>query len=67
MLHGTVSEFSFDRGLGTITDPDGQSYLFHVVEIADGTRTIGVGQTVTFDPLPKFGAIEASNIRNTED
>ena len=63
MLSGTVTEFSDDRGLGTITTGEGRPYLFHVIEIADGTRTIEVGRPVTFQPLPKFGRMQAAGIR----
>lgn len=63
MLSGSVTEFSVDRGLGTVTASDGRTYLFHVIEIADGSRTIDVGQSVTFTPLAKFGALEAGSIR----
>ena len=63
MLAGTVVEFSADRGLGTVEADDGGSYLFHLTETADGTRDIDVGQAVTFQPLPKFGAMQAGSIR----
>ena len=32
------------------------------IEIADGTRTIEVGQPVGFQPLPKFGALQAGHV-----
>ena len=38
-------------------------YLFHCVEIADGTRTIEVGAAVEFDLLLKLGADEAADLR----
>lgn len=62
MLRGGVSEFSDERGLGTVTTDDGVAYLFHVIEIADGTRTIDLGQTVTFESLPRFGTLQAARI-----
>lgn len=62
MLTGSVTEFSENRGLGTVTTDDGVAYLFHVIEIADGTRTIDVGQTVTFGQLPRFGTVQAVGI-----
>ena len=62
MLNGIVTEFSDTRGLGTITAADGQTFLFHVVEIADGSRTIEVGQPVSFQPLPKFGTFQAGHL-----
>jgi cold shock CspA family protein len=62
MLRGTVIDFDEATGLGTVTDDDGTAYLFHVIEIADGTRTIDVGQAVTFQPLPKFGTYQAGKL-----
>ncbi len=62
MLSGRITEFSEGRGLGTVTADDGVAYLFHVIEIADGTRTIDVGQAVTFERLPRFGAVQAAGI-----
>jgi CspA family cold shock protein len=55
---------SFDEhiGLGTIVDDDGAEYLFHCVEIADGTRTIDVGTRVVFVPMRKFGKWEAAAV-----
>ena len=63
MLTGTVTEFSDDRGLGTVTASDGRPYLFHVIHIADGSRTIDIGRPVTFQLLARFGRFEAGNIR----
>ncbi len=62
MLRGTVTEFDEGKGLGTVAADDGQGYLFHVIEIADGTRTIDVGQSVSFQPLPKFGKLQAGRV-----
>ena len=62
MLRGTVTEFDEAAGLGTITVDDGGTVLFHVIEIADGTRTIEVGQPVGFVPLPKFGSVQAGSV-----
>jgi cold shock CspA family protein len=62
MPAGTVTEFDDATGLGTITDTDGRSYLFHCIEIADGTRTIEVGRSVRFVALPRFGAVQAGHI-----
>jgi cold shock CspA family protein len=58
-----VSDFDEHVGLGHVVDDAGASLLFHCVEIADGTRTIPVGQEVRFDLLRKFGQDEASNLR----
>ena len=62
MPSGTVTEFSDASGLGTVTADDGASYPFHVIEIADGSRTVEVGQRVRFEPLPKFGQYEAGRL-----
>jgi len=62
-LVGVVREFDADVGLGMIEQPDGTSHAFHVIEIADGTRTVDVGAEVSFDLLAKLGRYEAANIR----
>ena len=62
MLTGTVTEFSDASGLGTVTVDDGRSFPFHVIEIADGTRTIEVGRRVRFTVMPKLGRYEAGRL-----
>ncbi|MEO6653810.1 MAG: hypothetical protein ABIP17_14270 [Ilumatobacteraceae bacterium] len=62
MIDGIVTEFADDRGLGTVVAGDGATFLFHVIEIADGTRSIDVGQAVRFQPLAKFGTRQAAAI-----
>jgi cold shock CspA family protein len=62
MISGTVTQFDDRQGLGAITAIDGRDYLFHCIEIADGTRTIDVGQAVRFQPLPKFGRFQAGTV-----
>lgn len=62
MLTGTVTEFDGAKGLGTVRGENGVEYLFHVVEITDGTRAIDAGQRVSFQPLPKFGRFQAGRI-----
>ena len=61
-MRGTVTAFDEHVGLGTVTADDGTPYLFHCVEIADGSRTIAVGAAVTFERLPKLGRYEASRL-----
>jgi cold shock CspA family protein len=61
-MNGTVREFDEAKGLGVIAATDDGSVAFHCIEIADGTRTIDVGQTVTFRPLARFGAFQAGAI-----
>ncbi len=63
MLTGEVTEIDAAKGLGTVHGENGVDYLFHVVEIADGTRSIDLGQRVSFQPLPKFGRFQAGRIR----
>jgi cold shock CspA family protein len=67
MPTGTVAEFDAYVGLGHVDADDGVRYLFHCVEIADGTRTIDVGARVRFDLMIKLGTPEASNLRPASD
>jgi cold shock CspA family protein len=62
ILRGAVAEFDGDVGLGTIESEDGTAFRFHVIEIADGTRSIEPGRAVTFVAMPRFGAIQAGSI-----
>jgi cold shock CspA family protein len=65
-LNGTVTEFDDDRGLGTVTADDGTAYPFHCTAIADGSRTIETGTTVTFDVVPgHLGRWEAATIERS--
>ena len=61
-MHGRVTDFDDPRGLGTVTAHDGRVFAFHCTQIADGTRTIDVGQAVRFELLPKLGRYEATAI-----
>jgi CspA family cold shock protein len=63
VTRGQVAQFDEQAGLGAITTADGAGYPFHCAEIADGTRTIGVGVEVEFVPLRKLGRVEAAAIR----
>lgn len=63
MPAGTVTDFDEYVGLGEVTDPSGATYLFHCVEIADGTRSIEIGTDVDFEVLVKFGKEEAAQLR----
>jgi hypothetical protein len=62
---GTATVTAFDRhsGLGQLTDEAGVVWPFHCIAIADGSRDIAVGTAVTFEPLPKFGRYEATDLR----
>lgn len=45
---GTVTSFDAKRGLGEVTSDDGTVWPFHCAEISDGSRSINVGQRVSF-------------------
>ena len=61
-MGGTVTTFDEPRGLGTIV-ADGTSYPFHCTSLLDGTRTVDIGATVTFDVRPAgMGRWEATHI-----
>ncbi len=62
-LSGRVTEFDAQRGLGEITDTSGQVWPFHCAVIADGSRSIGVGEEVTFTPAFHVVRDEAFDIR----
>jgi cold shock CspA family protein len=57
-----VAECDADKGFGEVEAPDGRRLFFHCTQIADGTRTIDVGQAVRFEVLPKLGRYEATAI-----
>ena len=61
-MDGTVVEFDEPRGLGTI-EADGAAYPFHCTALLDGTRTVPVGTSVTFEVRPAgMGRWEATQI-----
>ena len=64
---GRVTDFDAHVGLGHVVDDEGVEYLFHCVEIADGSRTIEVGTAVQFDLMRKFGRDEARALRPRRD
>jgi CspA family cold shock protein len=60
---GVVAEWDDPGGYGTIRAEDGRDLFFHCTAITDGTRTIEVGQRVTFEVVPgRLGRWEAENI-----
>ena len=63
MISGHITQFDEAKGLGTVTADNGTAYVFHVIEIVDGTRTVDVGQEVRFQPLAKFGSFQACKLR----
>ena len=61
-LVGRVVAFDDASGLGEVERDDGTLYAFHCIEIADGTRSVAVGTSVTFTLLCKLGRYEAAHI-----
>jgi CspA family cold shock protein len=62
MPSGVVAAFDEHRGLGTVR-ADGTEYAFHCTQIADGSRTVATGQSVSFDVVPgRHGDWEAVRI-----
>jgi cold shock CspA family protein len=51
-MTGTVEDFDDAAGLGTVRATDGTAYPFHCTRIADGSRTIAAGASVTFVVVP---------------
>lgn len=63
---GTVTAFDERRGVGSIQS-DGSDHFFHCTQIADGTRTIRVGETVEFTVVPgRLGDWEATDIHKRD-
>lgn len=64
MPEGQVVAFDEHRGYGTVRDETGVEYSFHCTQIADGSRTIAVGASVSFAVVPGLlGRWEASALR----
>ena len=61
-MSGVILAFDDAAGLGEVERDDGIRFPFHCIEIADGTRTIAVGTSVTFTMLCKLGRYEAARI-----
>jgi cold shock CspA family protein len=47
VIHGSIESFDDRRGDGRLIAENGERLYFHCVDIADGTRTIDVGERVT--------------------
>jgi len=62
---GRVTAFDPHVGLGQVTTEDEMQIMFHCAEIADGSRSIEIGQQVRFLVRPKFGRSEAFTIVKT--
>lgn len=48
-MDGIVTEFDAHVGLGVVKADAGESFPFHCVNIADGSRTIDAGARVSFE------------------
>ena len=59
---GRVVSFDDASGLGIVAADDGSAHMFHCISIADGTRTIAVGATVSFVLVSRHGGIEAVDV-----
>jgi cold shock CspA family protein len=46
-MKGRIAAFNDQRGDGLVRSDDGHDFYFHCVSIADGSRSVGVGETVT--------------------
>jgi cold shock CspA family protein len=63
LRRGEVVAFDDERGLGTVIDADtGNTYPFHCIEIADGSRSIDTGAPVAFEVVHKLGRPEARRL-----
>jgi len=61
-FRGAITAFDREVGLGVVRRDDGAEFAFHCIEIADGSRDIAVGTSVTFGLLCKLGAYEARQV-----
>jgi cold shock CspA family protein len=62
-VHGKITAFDEQRGIGEVTADDGTVFGFHCTVIADGTRTIAVGTGVEFEVVAGLlGRFEARAI-----
>ncbi len=60
---GVVAGFDEAGGLGVVSAPGIAELSFHCTAIADGTRTIGVGERVVFEIVAAHrGQLEAASI-----
>lgn len=65
---GVVASFDDPRGIGIVLRDDGTEYPFHCTGITDGTRTIAVGEAVSFRVAAgRNGKWEATSIVKVAD
>ena len=63
MIVAAVEAFDERRGDGLLITDGGERFYFHCVDIADGTRTIGVGERVTAErAVGHLGHDEAAKV-----
>lgn len=62
-MKGRIVEFDEHRGLGLVEVVTGERFLFHCIELADGSRRIDTGTDVEFEVREKFSRPEAFSIR----
>jgi cold shock CspA family protein len=63
-VSGVVDEFDDAAGYGVVADGDDGRWFFHCTAIFDGSRSIDVGATVTFDVVAgRLGRWEATDLR----
>lgn len=63
IFRGTVFSFNFHEGLGSVVDEKNNVYDFHCTAIADGSRNISIGESVSFCLQPAMNGIwEATSI-----
>jgi cold shock CspA family protein len=66
LVSGVVESFDDAAGYGEVVGEGGGPWFFHCTAIADGTRTVQVGATVTFGVVAgRLGRWEASDLRRT--
>lgn len=59
---GRVTSFDDQVGAGTVLDDAGSRWSFHCTSIADGSRTIAAGTTVTFRVVAGPVGFEAADV-----
>lgn len=61
---GTVVDFDEHKGYGTVRQDDGTELFFHCTAIADRSRNVDDGASVTFDVVPgRTGRWEAADLQ----
>jgi len=61
-VNGVVFDFDEFVGLGYVRSEAGHGYLFHCIDIVDGSRFVNVGASVKFETVTRFKKSEAVKI-----